>query len=295
MGLSDWIQVERRGVTVYWREWTCCDPSAVVVIPQGASTQSQRYARFADALNLAGFATLALGHRREWRTEGLDATGGSSGPKSLDLLEDLNDLLELATDRYPGLPVAMVGHSVAALATLAYASRNPGRLAAIVLSEFPVSSDALGDDVSSLGDIASKIANEAIDLLSEGNEPLDSARTLVDWLSSESDEVDLYLEDAVADRPLTFEVVTSLFGLLADLLQSDALSRVRCPVLMIASNSDRSADVCSRTMSCLASDFEAAGVQVTSRAYGKPNWSSAAKRESVTADVIDWLRRHVKT
>src|SRR5690349_22104862 len=60
--------VDRYGVEVCSRWWLGDAPRAVVLISHGASEHSGRYARFAHALNEAGFGAVALDHRGHGRT-----------------------------------------------------------------------------------------------------------------------------------------------------------------------------------------------------------------------------------
>jgi alpha-beta hydrolase superfamily lysophospholipase len=235
---------DRHGVDVFVRRWPAADAVSVVVLSHGASEHSGRYDRFARALNDAGIFAYAIDHRGHGRTA--DATGkGRMGPPGGEaLVDDLDQLVDLASEDHPDLSVAMFGHSLGSLIALAYLTRHADRLAGAVLCGFPASVH----DLAALGDLFSAPPDDAmrdtpVDALSAFNEPFEPVRTPFDWLSRDEAEVDCYLADPLCgdDMPLTQGFLADLFAVVVPAADPGALTAITCPVVVIAGDRDPSA------------------------------------------------------
>jgi alpha-beta hydrolase superfamily lysophospholipase len=281
------------GVDVAIRVWDVSDPAGLVVLSHGASEHSGRYARFASALNDAGYAAFALDHR------GHGATAPSTGPGRLGpgageaLLADLGRLLDIARENHPTAPVILVGHSVGALVALAYATRYADRLHGLVLSGFPAAAGTLGEFATQLEQaIAAGLADEPAPSLAGLNAAFEPARTPYDWLSRDEVEVDRYIADPLCgdDLPLTFGFMSGLFSVAAPALEPEALVSVSCPVLLVGGDHDPAAAMGEHVRE-LARRLTDIGVDVTTRLYADARHEllNEINRDEVTADVVAWL------
>ncbi|WP_067696893.1 alpha/beta hydrolase [Nocardia jejuensis] len=124
-------EFQGNGGRVFWQAWLPDgDPRAVVVIVHGYAEHSGRYAHLATRLNEDGIAAYALDHIGHGRSEGARANVGS-----LDAAADnVATLLELASDRHPGLPRFVFGHSMGGLTVSYLATRGPLRVDGVALS-----------------------------------------------------------------------------------------------------------------------------------------------------------------
>lgn len=104
--------------------------AGVVVLAHGLGEHARRYDHVAERLTELGLAVFAPDHRGH----------GRSGGKRLharemsDFTGDLDSLVDIATQAYPGLPVFLLGHSMGGAVALAYALDHQDRLTALVLS-----------------------------------------------------------------------------------------------------------------------------------------------------------------
>ena len=212
------------GVEVFTRHWPVDDPKAVVVIAHGMSEHAGRYARFAEALNDAGFAAVALDHRGHGRTG--ESTGvGRVGPGGGDrLVDDLHELVESAHEHHPDVPVVLFGHSMGSMIGQAYVTRFGASLAGYVLSGCPGVMEGTDEMLAGLSAaVEGGMGDEAADMLSGFNEAFEPARTPFDWLSRDDAEVDAYVADPQcgAGNPVTYGFLLELFGLAAPAVEPD--------------------------------------------------------------------------
>lgn len=107
------------GLSLFGRCWAPLAPRSVVVLVHGLGEHSGRYAHLAAFLTQAGYAVMALDLR------GHGQSGGQRGhlPSLAQLQLDLDQWLEQARERFPGLPLVGYGHSMGGNLILGYAWR----------------------------------------------------------------------------------------------------------------------------------------------------------------------------
>ncbi|MFD4291993.1 alpha/beta hydrolase [Rhodococcus sp. NPDC058532] len=118
---------------VHHRRWPCPDPVAALVFLHGMGQHTGHYHRFGRALAAEGIETWALDHVGHGLSE-----GEPGHPGSLDVL-GANALLlaDLAAHDRPGLPLAVMGHSLGAATAIAALGAAPDRFGAVVLCGLP--------------------------------------------------------------------------------------------------------------------------------------------------------------
>ncbi|MGH2608819.1 MAG: alpha/beta fold hydrolase, partial [Tepidiformaceae bacterium] len=205
--------------------WRVPVPRAVVVVAHGAAEHALRYDRFARALNAAGIEMLAPDHRGHGQSAGPEGLGdfGEGGWDAL--VADIGQVIGIAREARPGVPIALLGHSMGAGASQQFAPDGSKTIDALILS----------------GSTAREAPKEGeAPLPFEPNKPFEPARTPYDWLSRDEAEVDKYIADPMcgfetqtARRP---GVTVNLFNL-AD---SERLRKIRgdLPVLLVAGDAD---------------------------------------------------------
>ncbi len=99
---------------VHYRRWPVDSPRVGLVFLHGRGQHSGHYHRFARALNGSGIDVWAIDHVGHGLTEGQWDETVEIG----DLGADAVRLSELAGAALPGLPVAVMGHSLGAAAAL---------------------------------------------------------------------------------------------------------------------------------------------------------------------------------
>lgn len=286
--------VDRHGVEVFTRCWPVDAARGVMLIAHGASEHSGRYDRFAQALNAAGFAVLALDHR------GHGVTGSSTGPGlmgpggGMAVIDDMDELRAAATSRFGrDAPIYVFGHSMGSLIAFGYLCAHSAGLAGAVLCGVPAN---IGE-TASLAELLQGFAEAgmrdepASDLLRNDQSMFEPVRTPFDWLSRDAHEVDLYLADPFCGdaNPLTYGYLIDLLGLIAP--AGENMASIACPVLVIAGDHDPAGAMGAHPTD-LARRLAAVGVETTLTLYegARHEILNETDRNEVTADIIDWLR-----
>ena len=117
------------GLQLVGRSWEPAgEPRAVVCLVHGLGEHCGRYQHVAAALNEAGFAVLACDQRGHGRSAGKRGVI----PSYDALMDDIGLLLEQASQRYPGKPRFLYGHSLGGNEVINYALRRKPALAGVV-------------------------------------------------------------------------------------------------------------------------------------------------------------------
>ncbi len=120
--------------SAYYRHWSTPQPQAIAVLLHGRGEHSGLYHRFAAHLNQRGIDVWGLDHL------GHGHTGGP--PESMCDLNRAADtaarLIAQANATAPGLPVALIGHSLGGLTAALTVSTHRPELGCLVLSGTPL-------------------------------------------------------------------------------------------------------------------------------------------------------------
>lgn len=282
------------GIEVFHQAWRVEGPAGSVVVAHGASEHSGRYARFAAALNAAGWDVVALDHRGHGRTRGSSGVGrlGPAGPQGL--LDDVGHLV--AAEGGAGRPVVLFGHSMGSLVTQAYAAAGAAGLAGYALSGPLGVVEGAGDLLAGMQQaVDAGMGDEPLDLLGGYNAAFEPARTPYDWLSRDEAEVDAYIADPLCGdgNPLTYGYVAGIVGLGLDGVDPERIATMpRIPVLVLAGTLDPvGADAAN--VRALQARLEDGGLDVTAHYYADARHEvlNETNRDEVTADVVAWLGR----
>ena len=287
---------DRHGVEVFYRRWSVPEADGIVLLSHGASEHSGRYARFAEALNVAGFAAYAPDHRGHGRTAQSTGNGRMGPPGGQALVDDLDHLVDLALAEHPKAPVLLFGHSLGSLIALAYATQHDDRIVGLVLCGFPAELETIPAMRDSFGAAPSEMRDHPLESLAAYNTPFEPARTPFDWLSRDDAEVDRYIADPLCgdDLPLTFGFVADLYDVVSPAAEVQALTAISCPVLVIAGEQDVATGMGANTRG-LERALQAADVRTGNRYYkgARHELLNETNRDEVTSDVIAWLRERL--
>lgn len=273
-------------VTSTWDDVTG-PPVGVVQIAHGLAEHGARYARFAKALNAAGFVVHAVDHRGHGRT----ARGrlGDFGPAGFGgLIADMAQHGTALRARHGALPLFLFGHSMGSFAAQAAIVDHGPTWTGVVLS----GSTAM--DV-----LAAGMANAPADApsgLAAFNAGFEH-RTGYEWLSRDAAEVDAYVADPWCGWDIPDGVIPSLFAPAARLADPAVLATIRhdLPILIVSGDADPLAGG-GALLQLLGQRYREAGladVTVTLYPAGRHEVLNETNRDQVTADIVAWLRAHV--
>jgi alpha-beta hydrolase superfamily lysophospholipase len=268
------------GTEIATYAWTAvAEPIGAVQIAHGLAEHGERYDRFANALNAAGFLAFAVDHRGHGRT-GRDRLG-DFGPAGFDgLIADVVMYGEAIAATHPELPVFLLGHSMGSFAAQAAIVEHSAVWRGVVLS----GSTALDVLAAGMAD-APADAPAGLEAFNAGFE----RRTGYEWLSRDEAEVDAYVADPWCGWDVPADVIPSL----AD---PAVLAGIRSDLpLLLASGTDDPLAGGGELIELLGQRYRDAGltdVTVTLYPGGRHEILNETNRDVVTADIIAWLRGH---
>jgi alpha-beta hydrolase superfamily lysophospholipase len=288
------------GTRLFLRRWLPDAPSAggrdvvgSVVIAHGMGEHSARYARLAEALTGAGWATYAPDERGHGRTalgedgSGLSGTGelGDLGPGGWDgLVGDLVTLNDHLSSEHPGVPRVLLGHSMGSFAAQQFALDHSREIDGLVLS----------------GTTAVDLAVTALDPdagsdLTSLNAAFEPARTEYDWLSRDEAEVDLYVADPLCGFGVDPAGTRTLVAAAPRLGDPAALAAIRSdlPIYLVAGSADP-LNLELAMLGIVVERYRDAGVTDITTDYhdgARHEVFNETNRDEITAHLLSWLER----
>jgi acylglycerol lipase len=259
------------GVGIFWQAWRPSAVRAVVVLAHGGSEHSTRYAWTAERLAERGYATYALDHRGHGRSEGPRAYLDRMD----NVLADLDDLVQLGSERHPDAPVFLLGHSVGGCVALAYAIAHQDKLDGLIVSAPVAALAAASPATRAAGALLSVVAPRL------GVYPIDSTGVSRDpAVVRDYDEDPLNYHGKLPAR--TVAELASTVGRFPE-----RLPRLTLPLLVMHGTADR-------IVPPAASDLVDARASSEDKTYIRYDGLyheilNEPERERVVGDVADWL------
>jgi alpha-beta hydrolase superfamily lysophospholipase len=272
----------------------------VIHIAHGMSEHAGRYARIAEALVGAGYAVYANDHRGHGRSAPEGELGWLGPDGFRRSVQDLQQLVVFEKAESPGLPVALVGHSMGSYFVQGYLIEAGATIRAAVLS----GTGGKPSFVASLGRAVARV--ERARLGPKGQSPLLQAlsfgefnkafrpnRTDFDWLSRDEAEVDKYVADPLSGFAVSTQLWVDLLDGLAGISRPERQAKVPrdLPVYVFAGSEDPVGEK-TRSIGQLLAAYGRAGVQdVTHKFYtgARHETLNEINRDEVTGDLIAWL------
>ena len=288
------------GVEVFHRRWSPAETRFVVVLAHGMAEHSGRYERVATALTSRGAAVYAPDHRGHGRTA--EATGvGRLGSAGIDaIVDDLELLRRRAVDEHPDVPVVLVGHSMGALLSQAYAEAHGSVLAGLVLIGSPGWAEGIHDMLAMVRQaVDAGMANEPVAALEGFQTDAATARTPFDWLSRDEAEVDAYIADPYCGsaHPMTYGFLAEVMALGVRVMAPEAIASIpqQLPILLMTGEADAASDS-GANVRALVGRMQDAGLSVSSIWYpgARHEILNEINRDEVEADLLAWLEKVVR-
>lgn len=292
-------------LTLYlWQTDAPC--RGVIQLVHGMAEHIARYDRLARALCAAGYTVAGhshLGHGEDAREDELGFFGRKDGWDHL--VEDVHAAHEMLLKRFPDQRFAILGHSMGSFVTREYLLRYGGDLTAAVICGtgwFPGPLCSVARAAAALCGVFGGWQKPAplVDRLmsKDNNKAFALARTPFDWLSRDTAEVDKYMADLRCGFLFTARGYYDMFTGLKSLSRLHRLAALPgdLPVLFISGDADPIGTQ-GKGVNTVAQQFRDAGVRdVTVRLYpgARHELFNETNRDEITAELIDWLNRHMK-
>lgn len=279
-----------------------------VQIVHGMAEHGGRYARFATALNRAGFAVYAQdlpGHGRTARAP--DELGHFADEHGWRLaLQAIHAVQSEMRVRHPGHKPILFGHSMGALLSQDTLVHHGRELGACILSATTgdmglmraIGLSIMRTEIAWAGPRhRSPIAEQLT--FKTFNRQFKPSRTEFDWLSRDEDEVDRYIGDPRCGFRVSAQLWADLLAYGARLREPARLARIpkSLPVLIVAGTEDPATNGAKGPTALERAYFKSGMQDVTLKLYegGRHELLNDTCREQVTGDILEWLDARVAT
>ena len=278
---------------------------AVLQICHGVAEHIARYDGFARALNEQGIVVAGhdhLGHGKSLPEGGTPVYFGDGNTWNT-VVDDIYVLHQRLKQRYPDVPLCIMGHSMGSFLTRTYLIRYPGTVkAAVIMGTGWQPQAAITGGLALANAIAAvsgeNATSELVTELAFGsyNKLFAPNRTKVDWLSADESNVDDYIADPLCGADATVGLFRQMLRGLRFNQTPGNIDRMdkNAPILLIAGQDDPVGDMGAgvrRTHDA----FKRAGVRdVTLKLYPGLRHeilNEAAMRDTVYGDIGAWLDR----
>ena len=220
-------------------------PKAVVKCIHGMEEYQDRYLYFAEQLQEEGFTVVTADLRGHGKNApALSHIADRDG--HLRLMEDEEAILEMIQERWAGVPVILFGHSMGTIIARVFLQRWSRAFHKVVLSGYPNPNGAAGAGIV-LTDIlsflkGSKGYSKLVDgmVLGPFSKAVPDAKSPLDWLSVNEENVRKYTEDPLCGARFTLGSYSALFHLIALMNQAGHYKDIRqeLPFLLISGKED---------------------------------------------------------
>lgn len=202
-----------------WRDSQCKNYKAVIQLVHGMAEYILRYEEFAVYLARRGYIVVGNDHAGHGFSVDGDKYRGYFGKRENSweyLIDDMNYLQGMMKLDYPDLPYFMLGHSMGSMLAREYVSAYGNSLSGAVFMGTAYSDPKLPGGILLAKYMAKKKPGEKGEMLNfiafgSFNKKIKGAETNFDWLSTDKNEVDKYINDKNCGFLFTNEGYRDLF------------------------------------------------------------------------------------
>ena len=294
--------------TLHGMEWVPegRDIVGVLQIAHGVAEHIARYDHFARFLNEQGVAVVGNDHLGHGKSIAPGATPIYFGDGNTwdTVVDDLYTLHLRIKDKFPGVPLFLMGHSMGSFLARTYLIRYPGTVqAAIIMGTGWQPEIMLTGGLTMAGTIARRSGESAtsdmVTTLAFGsyNKAFAPNRTPVDWLSVDTDNVDRYIADPLCGLPATVGLFRQMLTGIRFNQRADNLRKMDkdMPILFISGEQDPVGGMMKGVIRSRDA-FLAAGMKnVTLLSYAGLRHeilNEKAQQQTVYSDIWSWLKKY---
>jgi alpha-beta hydrolase superfamily lysophospholipase len=276
-------------------------PRASVHVVHGMVEHGGRYARFARALNSAGFNV--WGH--DARGHGTNPVPGIPGHFAdsngwTAVLDDIRAVSKEMAATFPGVPLVLFAHSMGSFMAQAIMADQGGPYRGVVLSGTNGPPGALEKGTRAIAQLQRQVLGPRRPgtwlkeiVFGRYNRRFAPNRTAFDWLSRDAAEVDTYRDDPLCGFALTAQAWVDFLEGKSQLASVAHLRHVpkSLPVHVIAGTRDPVGEDVNGVERLLGAFAGAGLTRVSHRFYdgARHELLNETNRDEVTRDVIAWV------
>lgn len=285
----------------YWDNVS--EPKGVIHIFHGMAEHAGRYKRLAEYLNTKGFIVYANDHRGHGKTTGTIEELGYIGEDGFNrIVEDQHIIKEVIKEKYPELPIFVLGHSFGSFIAQEYITRYGGEIQGVILSGSALMKGidvTLGKFIATIEKsiFGDKKKSNLMDRLSFGsyNKKIKDSKSQFEWLSTDLEEVKKYDDDPFCGTVFTTGFFYNFFKGLSKLYKKDRLDKIpkKIPIFILAGDEDPVGRY-GKSVRKLHDLYIDTGIEdVTMKLYkgGRHEMINELNREDVYEDILGWINQ----
>lgn len=284
----------------HWQPATDSPCRAVVQILHGLGEHTARYERFAQACASAGIITVAHNHRGHGEQCAPEQLGHFADSNGWDkVVDDACLVRRHLLDRYAGIPIIVLGHSMGSYIAQCSVMREPGGVSALILSATtspPRAQVRMARLIARIESLlnGSNTKSARLNNMSFGNfnSEFTPNRSDFDWLSRDEHEVDKYIADPACGAVPSSQLWYDLTGGLLEISTERALRKVPTVLPLLITGGQLDPVGGQSGLSKLARRYRETGhTEVTLKIYkdGRHEMLNEINRDEFTRDIIEWV------
>lgn len=293
------------GLVLHGFSWApTAPPRALIQLAHGMAEHALRYSHVAEALCAAGYFVVASDHRGHGKSIRPGEAVGHFADEGgwAKAVADLYLINRHFAAQHPGLPIAVLGHSMGSFLVQNLNFLHPDCMDATVL----VASNGKPQPIAQAGRLVARVErarlgkrgrSTLLNKLSfeDFNAKFKPNRTPFDWVSRDTKQVDAYVADPLCGFMVTVQTWIDLLDALPMLTKPENLARLpkARPILVFSGDRDP-VGLMGKGAKSLVESFRAAGLsKVEFKLYpgARHEILNETNREEVLADLVAWLDR----
>ncbi|WP_053218690.1 alpha/beta hydrolase [Virgibacillus senegalensis] len=298
-----WLETEDQH-KIFVRKWDepGQSPRAIIQLAHGMAEHSGRYQQFAEFLVSQHFTVYSNDHRGHGYTGKKQGTFGFlADDKGFDkTTEDLWTVTKSIQKHHPGKPLFLLGHSMGSFLARRYIQQHSDALAGVILSgtgSHPGLINQLGKGLALVE--AKRIGKEAPSnflnqlVFANYNRKLDNQLTKFDWLSSDREQVQSYIDDPYSGFVPTPSFFFDLFTGFDRMDDPDGVKSIAkdLPMLFFSGHMDPVGNQTKGVFRSAENYYQHGIRDITVRIYenGRHEMLNELNKEEVFADIVRWI------
>lgn len=277
-------------------------PRGIVQIAHGIASHIARFEPFAEFLCAHGFVVVGndhLGHGQSIASDEDKLFFGESSGWTF-AVGDMRNLTMKMHEKYPGLPLVLLGHSMGSFLARSYVIRFRDGIDALILSGTGQQSSALVSagiklcDAEILKNGPRYFSKSITDVVfGSYNRAFAPNRTEFDWLSRDEQNVDRYIADEMCGAMATVGLYRDMLQGIQFISKDRNLRRMNkeLPVLFFSGEQDPVGEFGKGVVRAYMSFLKADMRDVTLKLYagGRHEMLNETNRPQVYADLLHWI------
>ena len=245
MSFQELTLPSKDGYELSLRVYEAAEPKAVVKCIHGMEEYQDRYQYFAEKLQADGYTVVTADLRGHGKNAPvLSHIADAAGDERL--MEDEEAILKMIKERWAGVPVVLFGHSMGTIIARVFLQKRSREFHKVVLSGYPNPNSAAGAGIALTGLISAIKGARGYSGLVDGmvlgpfSKAVPGAKTPLDWLSVNGENVRKYAEDPLCGARFTLGSYSALFRLISRMNKAENYEEVRkdLPMLLISGRED---------------------------------------------------------